>query len=272
MKRVFKGLIVLVLNLPLGLFSQGWEGINGPAAASLSVSGVSLSGEWSGFSNPAGLALISKAYAGLAVENRFQMKELTLKGISIGLPVLGGVFGLSGSHFGNSLYSEQRYNLAYSKKLGSSFYSGISIDYCLLSQGKGYGNAGGLTFGVGLLAGLNENLLLGAYLFNPIKIQLSENIQSEIPVLMRLGLLYKFTSQLWGTVEIAKNSDSKAAVQMGVEYNAFQHFAFRAGVSSWPGSFAFGVGYYQRHLKFDIGAGFHPDLGLCPQIGCIYHF
>ncbi|HOE59389.1 MAG TPA: hypothetical protein PLG54_06640 [Bacteroidales bacterium] len=272
MKRNFRYVFLLLLILPSSLLSQGWEGINGTAAASMDISGVSYPGEWSGFSNPAGLAFISKAYASLSFENRFQMKELTLKGVSIGMPALGGVAALSGVHFGNSLYSEQRYNLAYSKRLGSAFYSGISIDYCMLSQGNGYGNASGLTFGLGLLTGLNENLMLGAYVFNPVKIRLSKNIQSEVPVMMKLGLLYSFTRELIATAEVVKNSECKAAVQLGVEYNAFGTFAFRTGVSSWPGSFAFGIGYHPKHLKLDVGAGFHPDLGLCPQAGLIYSF
>ena len=270
MKKVY--LVISFVLLVRCLNGQGWSGAIATDAAGMSLDGVSLPGLWSGFVNPAGLAVDGRLAAGAAVANHLGLIPLTRKDVAVSLPAAGGVFALSGSHFGDALYSEQRYNLAFGKRLGSAFYAGISMDYCLLAQGGGYGSAGGFTFGAGLLAAVTPELQVGAYVFNPPRASLAAGLQSDLPLIMRLGLSYIFSAELLASAEVVKDSEHSPTLQAGLQYNFRKQFFLRGGVSTDPGSYAFGIGFRSNRLVFDLSGRMQTGFGIGPGIGLQYFF
>ena len=70
-------------DLPLGARSSG-----------MGNASVSLSDVWSAHHNQAGLGFVRDISAGAYYENRFLLKELSIKGGVVALPVKGGTFGL----------------------------------------------------------------------------------------------------------------------------------------------------------------------------------
>ncbi|MGC8864217.1 MAG: hypothetical protein ACP5O2_00710 [Bacteroidales bacterium] len=263
---------ILFFAVIIGLqaYGQGWIGLRSAAEAGMASSGTMGQDVWSGFGNPAGLSVKPSLLIGLSTSSRFSMKEFLNKGLAVSAPVPGGVMAFSGSYFGDASYSEQRYNLAFSKKLLNGFWSGITLDYCRLAQGGGYGGAGAFTFSVGMLTRLNEQTYLGTYIFNPLKSKAGGLVEAEIPAIMRLGIGYVFSSELRGIAEVEKISNQKAGVNLGAEYQAFHTLFLRAGVNTYPGSWSLGMGLLWNRLRLDLVTEMHPTLGLCPQAAISY--
>ena len=94
--------------------------------------GVTLIDLWAVHYNQAGLAGIEEITAGVYYENRFALKELSVKGGVLALPLPGtgqNVLGVSMSYFGYSEYNDTKVGLAYGKKLGDKYLGRIKIDY-----------------------------------------------------------------------------------------------------------------------------------------------
>lgn len=266
-----KNILLLILTLFfLSSRGQSWLGFRSPAAAGMSSSGLMEQDVWSAFGNPAGLATKSATMAGAGVSNRFVMKEFSNKGLAFSAKIPGAVVALAGAHYGDASYSEQRYNIALSKQLAGGFWSGITLDYCHLSQGGGYGSAGVFTFSAGILSQLSNEIMLGAYLFNPIKAKPKGPVQAEIPALMRLGLSYDFSPEMKLLAEVEKASNQKAGVNIGAQYRAFEKIYLRGGVNTYPGTWSFGVGLHLGKLQMDLATEMHPTLGICPHAAISY--
>lgn len=263
-------ILIFLLVMFMQASGQGWIGLRSAAEAGMASSGTMGQDIWSGFGNPAGLSVKPSLAFGLGTSNRFALKEFLNKGIAVKAPVPGGILAVSGCYFGDAAYSEQRYNIAFSKQLMSSFWSGITLDYCRLAQGSGYGSAGAFTFSVGLLTRLNEQIYLGTYIFNPLKSKAGGEVAAEIPAIMRLGMAYVFSPELRAIAEVEKVSNQKAGLSLGAEYLAFHVLYLRAGVNTYPGSWAFGMGLRLNRLRLDLATEMHPTLGLCPQAGISY--
>src|SRR5215210_5975215 len=85
---------------------------------------------WSAYNNQAGLGRVKSISAGITNELRFMVPELSVRGLAIAIPVKkSGVFGLSISYFGYSVYNEKKIGLAYARAFGEKFSAGIQIDY-----------------------------------------------------------------------------------------------------------------------------------------------
>lgn len=263
-------ILILLTVACLQASGQGWMGLRSAAEAGMASSGTLGQDVWAGFGNPAGLSVKPSLVLGLGTSSRFAMKEFLNKGLAVSAPVPGGVMALSGSYYGDASYSEQRYNVAFSKKLLNGFWSGITLDYCRLAQGGGYGSAGAFTFSVGLLTRLNEQIYLGTYIFNPLKSKAGGQVAAEIPAIMRLGMAYVFSPELRAVAEVEKVSNQKAGLSVGAEYLAFHVLYLRAGVNTYPGSWSFGMGLLWNRLRLDLATEMHPTLGLCPQAGIFY--
>ena len=104
--------------------------------------GVTLLDLWAVHYNQAGLAGIEAITAGVYYDNRFALKELSVKGVALALPLPGtgqNVLGVSMSYFGYSEYNDSKVGLAYGKKLGDKYSVGIQLNYIQTKIGRDYG-------------------------------------------------------------------------------------------------------------------------------------
>ena len=96
----------------------------GARSAGVANASVTYSDVWSVYHNQAGLALLKDISVGTYFENRFLISQLGLRSFTAAVPVGNvGTFGLSGTFFGYSAYSEKKAGLAYAKKLGDNVSS-----------------------------------------------------------------------------------------------------------------------------------------------------
>lgn len=263
--------------------AKAWNENYGIGARSGAVgnASVTLSDMWSAHHNQAGLAGVSSLQAGVFYENRFGIKELGLKAASIAMPVPGisnGVFGLSFSQFGYSLYNDTKIGLGYAKQLGKKYSVGIQVNYLQTQMGEDYGSAGAITAEAGLIAELITNLYFGVHIFNPTRVKLTEykiqeTVFSErVPTIMRCGLRYKFSEKVQLSVETEKDVQYDPFFKAGIEYRAIEQLYIRGGIATDPGYNSFGFGVLLNKFCIDIAASKHQVLGYSTQINITYDF
>ncbi len=247
-------------------------GTIGARSAGMGRASVSLTDFWSIQNNPAGMALAERMAAGVYYENRFLMPELAMKSAALIVPSRFGVLGVSFNQFGYSNFNENKLGLAYARSFGPGLRIGLQLDYLSTRFGGGYEGMDNLTFELGVQSNISEKVILGAFVFNPVRARLSDYTDERIPVVLRFGLTYLISDQLIAVGEVEKNTGRDADLRFGLEY-AFNHmFYARTGLAVNPGLFTFGAGIDFGNLRFDIAASMHQILGVSAQSSLIYHF
>lgn len=101
----------------------------GARFSALSDAAVAAQGLWALQHNPAGLAFLQTASAGVSVENRFGLAELN-QGCGLwAMPTSLGVFGVSVQHSGDTLCNESKLGLAYARTFGESLAGALKFSY-----------------------------------------------------------------------------------------------------------------------------------------------
>lgn len=271
MIRKYLILIFFILSINT-LFALNGNVPEGARSAAMGGASVALSDFWSLQNNQAGLAFYDHLAAGAYLENRFLVKELSLKSGGMVLPTKSGVFGLKLSYFGYPQYNESKFGLAYARRLSEKFAVGVQLDYLLTSFGNDYGKKGIVTFEVGVLSKINDHLSLGAHIFNPINAKIADYADERLPAIIRVGASYAFDDKLMLTAEVEKDSEFDPLAKLGIEYRIIEEIYVRGGVSSNPGLYSFGFGIMLKNLKLDFSSSVHQVLGYSPQISMIYRF
>ena len=246
-------------DLPLGARSSG-----------MGNASVSLSDVWSAHHNQAGLGFVRDISAGAYYENRFLLKELSIKGGVVALPVKGGTFGLCISNFGYTLYHENKYSLSFAKAFGDKLSAGIAMDYLTTKIGEGYGSKGVLAAEFGIQAKPLKGLTIGAHVFNPTRAKLADYNNERLPTVIRFGGDYNFSDKVKVAVETEKDIAQKAIFKAGIEYKPVKELYLRAGIGTNPTLTSFGFGLNLKSIKIDVSANYHQTLGFSPQIGLTY--
>lgn len=275
MKKLLWGIVVVFLLSSKGYASNDNYNI-GARATAMGHTSVVFNDLWSVANNQAGMAFVKRPVVGIAYEERFMKTELGLKTVAVVLPTRRlGSFGISYTHFGDSDYNETRINFGYAMKLGRKFSVGLAFNYLGMSvsaPSEG-GSTGTVTGELGVMASPVENLWFSAHIFNPLGISINNyQYEEEIPVLLRLGVLYYFDKDILIAAEVEKDIDFATRVKSGVEYTLKEKFIFRAGIATHPTEYSAGIGFFFNMLRLDLGFYKHQYLGYTPSISLAYSF
>lgn len=274
MKKSFPLLIIIfsLFTIIQSAFSFNGQAPIGARSSAMGRASVSEADFWSIQNNPAGMALQTQIGAGVFYENRYLMKELAMKSGAVIFPASFGVLGVSFNQFGYTLYNENKIGIAYARSFGPALRIGLQLDYLTTNFAEGYENSSTVTFELGLQSQINDKVIAGAYIFNPIKSRLSAYEDERVPAILRFGISYLFTSSFRTIAEIEKNLDLDPSLRIGMEYLVAKQFFVRAGLNTNPGILTFGAGLDIGPARVDIAAGMHQVLGSSVQAGIIFHF
>lgn len=267
MKRLY---VLFLLLAAYWLPAQ--DGQPGPAGArglAMGQTGLAFADVHSLFVNPAGLANVEQFTALAVVEQRFLLRELRQLSAAAALPAGGGAFGLRVQYYGFELYNEQQAGLAYARRLSDAFRLGAQFIY-YGNRIPTYGNRHLLTFQLGLQARLLPELTLGAALFNPLRLERSDDGEL-LPTHFALGMGYTPSPQLLLTLEAEKDIDFPLRLKGGVEYRIAPPLRLRLGAASNPTLFTFGFGLrLRRGIGIDVASSWHQFLGFTPGISLLF--
>jgi hypothetical protein len=244
----------------------------GGRAAALGYTSVAQYDAWSAFNNQAGLAWCRNFSAGAYFENRYLLKEFSLKALAVTLPVGKGAFGVTIRQFGFSLYSELNTGVGYGLRLSKNFSAGIQVDFMHLHVGDNFQDKNLFTFEIGLQYHSGEHLWLGFHAANPWPVKLSSLTNERLPTLMRLGLSWRMTEGLYSNLEVEKDLLHRPALKASIEYRPVKVLTMRIGFLSNPTTFTFGFGLAFGNVEFDIASSYHLVLGYSPQASVSYIF
>lgn len=271
---MYKRIYFTLITLSIALVSRagGEDYPIGARSAAMGNASVSLSDMWSAHHNQAGLGFVRDISAGVYYENRFLLKELSLRAGVVAMPIKGGTFGLCISNFGYLLYSENKYSLSFSKAFGTKLSAAVAIDYLTTRIAEGYGNTGAPAAEAGIIARPIKGLSIGAHVFNPTRAKVADYNNERLPTIIRLGTDYSFSDKVILAIETQKDIAEKAEFKAGIEYKAIKEFYLRIGVSTNPILSSFGFGLNLKNFKMDIAASYHQILGISPKVGLSYVF
>lgn len=256
-------LISGLLALSLSTHVYAWDILQacGGRTNSLGKCSVALNDFWSLHNNPAGFSSYNALSIGISYENRFLLKELGYKNIGALFPLKIGVIGISASQFGYEHYNENAIGIALARNFGPHLKIGLKLDYLLLKFSGDYDSFSSPTFELGIQYEINENLNLGAYLFNPIHVKIRSINNSKIPIIMRLGFSYFIRDDFMIISEIEENFKENFSFRFGIEYECYKNFPIRCGFQLKPELFTFGIGYNYKFCVIDIAGQMCQDLG-----------
>ncbi len=263
-------LIAVILAFNAGAGNENFP--IGARSAAMANASVSLSDVWSAQQNQAGLGFLHNYSAGVYYENRFLLKELSIRGAVAAIPVKGGTFGLSITNFGYTSYNENKYSLSFAKSFGDKVSAGIAMDYLTTKIVDGYGSKGVFAAELGLQAKPLKGLTIGFHLYNPTRTKLTSYDNERIPTIIRLGADYKFSDVVILAIETDKDISQKAMFKAGIEYKAVKELYLRIGIATNPTLSSFGFGLNLKDIKIDISTSYHQTLGFSPQLSLTYNF
>jgi len=243
----------------------------GASGLAMGYTGVTFENIYSAFSNQAGLARLSEISFAVQAEQRFLAAGINSGSAAFAYPTKSGTFGLAINYFGFSVYNEQKIGLSYSRLLDKNLTIGAQVDYVgLRFQDAEYGNRGTVTFEIGMQAKLLKKFTIGAHVFSPVRIKLTENPEDVIPTQFNLGVSYEPSKKVTVNVEVEKDIDFPVSFKAGVEYFPVEKFGVRAGTSTMPTQNSFGFGIRLDQVEIDLGTVFNWDLGFTPGISIAY--
>jgi len=271
-------LSILLLAAALTLHAGGEQFTLGARFAGMGGTGLTLTDLWSIRMNPAGIAGIERATAGLFYQQHFLSEELASQALGVALPLGKGVLGIGADRFGYSLYNETRGSITYAMPLGEGLRAGVQMDYLGVRLGENYGSTGTVVAELGMQARITDALWIGAHLYNPTRARLGTSteggvpVDERIPTLLRAGFAYTFSDKLLMTLEAEKDIDRPERVRAGIEYRPHEVLYLRTGISSAPTGSHFGVGVHLDKVDIDMAVAVRSQLGPTPMLNLNYRF
>jgi hypothetical protein len=259
----FLALLISSFSIP----SSGAFLTSDARSGSLALADAALTGDATGWSNPAALAFLERSCIHLQAENPWCVSELSAGAFSICLPVRAGTFALSFSRYGYEAFHESQAGLSFGKSLGKKVKAGVNLDYRSIKQ---YADNGSLyaiipSFGIQVLP--VSGIVVGLQVSNPAGQDYYPHGHMKYPALVKVGLAYQPDPEILLCFDMNSESGCKPVYCGGIEYNFDKQFTFRLGLSSSRCTqYSLGIGYLGKHLKTDFAVSHHPVLGFSPAI------
>ncbi|MEI9944458.1 MAG: hypothetical protein WDN26_09605 [Chitinophagaceae bacterium] len=221
--------------------------------------------------NQASLAQIKNAAAGVYGERRFLLAELNNYSGAFALPTSSGNFGLNVNYYGFSDYNESQLGLAYARSLGSKVDLGVQFNYNNIRI-AGYGTASAISFEIGTIMHITDQLHAGIHVNNPVGGKLGKDQQEKLPSVYTAGLGYEVSEKFFVSTEIIKEEDRPVNINAGMQYKFLPQLLARAGVATATSSLWLGVGLSWKTFRVDITSTYHPQLGITPGLLILFNF
>jgi len=259
-----------LLLLPAILFplaSLAWSNVIPGSGRSSGIGNayVSQSGLDAALFNQAGLANIQSPQFTAYFENRYLIKDLSSRGISVGIPVQGGVLAAGLSAFGPVKWMENTLSLSFAKKLSPNLSAGIRINYFGIKLPEENQHCSSVGAEAGIIWKFSPILFAGIHFANPFSISFQTLTYTEkVPYRINLGGHAFITDKIIIAAEAEKIENQNIILKAGLEWEASGHFYIRGGYNSGPSKLYTGIGFNYRFITVDFAFSYHQALGVTP--------
>lgn len=268
MVRVFLIFYFSVASL-LMTGQSGFTTIGGANFLGYSRAGVNLSGIEAIYLNQAGLAEVKNFAIDISAEKRFNLEDFTNISIAGAKTFTFGTVGVLLSNFGFTEYNEQKFGVAYARKLNRNISLGGQFDLLRYNVDK-LGSKNLFSFELGMQLKLSKDFSLATHIFSPGNIEVSES--TEIGSRFRLGLMYKPSDKVFLLVELDKLIYRTLEYKVAVSYQAVKEMQIRLGINPSTEIYSFGVMLqFQDKYKLASAVAINNNLGNSPAISLQYN-
>lgn len=230
----------------------------------MSYACVASTGHWCSFHNQAALPYNSSFSLGTSVESRYMMSAMSLKSITCVIPGRPAPLGLMVSHYGNNQYSVIAGGVSSAVIITEGLSLGVQADIISEHGAGDYRDVTHVTFEGGMLGRLSPSLTAGFHIFNP----LSE--LNDLPSAVRAGLSWQPDDSFTMALEAMKTTSEPLSLHAGLAWHMPRVLILRAGYSSGPSSFSFGVGFFSGTINVDTGFAVNSYTGITPSLSLLW--
>ena len=271
MKSIFIT-VFWILCVPVVLMGSNPWRPSGARQAGLGGASVGVSDVWSASNNQAGMAFFQLPAVGAYFTNAYFLENLSTKAIAATMPFKKGAFGITANYFGYINHNEINAGLSYAQRFGNALSAAVQLDYLHLGQGgfDDLPNKNAVSFELSLMGAITKNFSVGAHVFNPVGAKYNE--YATIPACYRLGLGWFPVKEVLVVAEMEMQTDEKANIKCGVEYNPLKIISLRTGFSSYPQLWDFGIGLNLNDFTIDLTPTWDMTLGWSTHVSLSYQF
>jgi hypothetical protein len=263
-------LCLLLLN-PLSASAQ-FTDVMGSRANGMGGSALLETNAWASFNNPAALAMDTGNQIAGNYANSYLLPEIGTSALAAKFSSGTRAFGIGLSSFGYSEFRSNTLQASYAMKLDEHFSMGVNLGLRYLQLGDIYGQSFSPTASLGMMIYINEELSFAALLKDPFNFKIDEAAIDRYPVLLRSGLRYQFSDDIFTNLELEKALDKDLRIRGGFQYAHPNGFSFRLGLITQPFEYSLGAGYLKNRFGVDLSYSYHPLLGFSPQLGFLWNW
>jgi hypothetical protein len=269
MKTFISLLLILVHCI---VYSQQYSSAT-PCSSAPANASVAYTKKWTGFHNPAIISSETNNHVSLNYDNRFELKELSTKSLSVSFSNALLNCGLALSYFGYKLYNETQIGVAFSREFTSCLSMGIQCNYYNIYFSSDEGNKGSLITQIGLLSKIAPNLQIGFHAYNPTQSKLTiSSSEKRIPSIFSLGANYFFNENIRGIIQVDKEIEYPLIWRCGFEYFLLKKFTIRLGGYGNPFTPCIGTSLSHNKFCLNINVERHQILGVNSNVELSYSF
>lgn len=218
-----------------------------------------------------GALAFSNSELALTAANRFGLTDYSNVMVAGNYALQQASVGFSYQISPLASYTQQKAQLAVSKKLHETISAGIAINFHQFSSSDAYylkGNC--LTFNAGLYYQVNEDLNVGLQIFNPNRSVITKTPHEKLPSIFRLGVDYALDRNIKVYADAIQATEQKLEINAGLELSKDQ-YKIRGGFGLNK-LFALGFGWKTNQISIDVAATYHNQLGFSPALNIGYAF
>lgn len=253
----------LMLTIFVCFVASGQNGMEtypkGARSMGMANAHVTLEDGWSVFNNIGALGRLPSTQAFFSYDHRLGIQELTTLAAGAAVVRDFGVFGLSLSQYGSTLFNQQNIGIGFSNTLGIGSF-GFKVNY-FQTNIEGFGRSGSPLLEFGGVAALGSNLFFGAHVYNFTRSKFSKAGSDYLPTVIKAGLSYRPVDKLLINVEAEKEIILLPQFKMGIEYNLLNKFWARSGIHTHPSNLFFGMGFKPKRYHIDYALSQNYRLG-----------
>ncbi|HMQ07787.1 MAG TPA: hypothetical protein PKC30_10840 [Saprospiraceae bacterium] len=271
LKFLFNGILLITcLTFFTASHAQlGFELAGGPEHLSLGRATVSMKGLSSIFSNQAGLTYVNGFGIEVNALRRYNIQGLDIFSLGTALQVGDGAFGLTLAQYGFDTYREQKFALAYARKMSRDFSASLQFDVMNVRVAE-FGNRLFFSFEAGLYTEISKTVHLGVHIFSPAGVSFDE--EYNIPSRIRMGPKFILSPELDVYIEFEKIIDLAPALKLGIDYGFRESFSLRFGVIPTLSEYSFGFNYrFQNAMEIRGSASYDGLLGISSGFGFAFY-
>lgn len=242
----------------------------GGAKAMAGITAVQSDG-FAPFNNAAWLAEIKQPEGGIFIDNKFLLKELSLRTVVFGVPFTKtSGMGAGFYQWGFSSFKQSSATVSYGLKLAEKLYAGVKLNYFSLTLADIYGSAATFYGSAGLVAKVSEKIAFAAQMENLTRTRIIDKYGERLTSVIKIGAYYKFSSVLNLMTEVCKTHIDPISIRIGFQYSVIENLQIMAGYRTQPHLYAAGILYRWKQLKAGIAMDYHATLGVSPSLSLSY--